>query len=92
MFYNFSDIDGKVLSESGLDFTNEENHLFSPAKGNVVFASAYDGWAFRLNQFSNMYAKKLELDATLLRRTLWGEFTFSSKLKKITKWKPEEVE
>ncbi len=34
----------------------EEEQAFSPERGNVVFGSAYDGWAFRINQFAEMYA------------------------------------
>ena len=38
----------------------EEEQEFSPEKGNVAFASAYDGWAFRLCQFAEMYAGEEE--------------------------------
>lgn len=31
---------------SGLDEADDENLYFSPEQGNVIFASAYDGWAF----------------------------------------------
>lgn len=34
----------------------EEEQEFSPEKGNVAFASAYDGWAFRTSQFAELYA------------------------------------
>ncbi len=34
----------------------QEEQEFSPEKGNVVFGSAYDGWAFRTSQFAEMYA------------------------------------
>ena len=33
--------------------------MFQPQLGNVVFASAHDGWAFRPAQFAAMYAAKL---------------------------------
>ena len=32
---------------SGLDEADDEDLYFSPSQGNVVFASAVDGWAFR---------------------------------------------
>lgn len=32
---------------SGLDDVDDEHIYFSPEKGNVVFASAVDGWGFR---------------------------------------------
>lgn len=39
----------KEVSEwaSGLDDVDDEHLYFSPEKGNVVFASAVDGWGFR---------------------------------------------
>lgn len=32
---------------SGLEQSDDSNLYFSPTEGNVVFASALDGWAFR---------------------------------------------
>ena len=75
-------------ADTELDFDDEERHLFSPERGNVVFASAYDGWAFRVDQFAAMQAEKLGVKQKLLRRTIWGEFSYSAKQKKIVKWKP----
>jgi translation elongation factor EF-G len=34
----------------------EEEQAFSPERGNVAFGSAHDGWAFRIDQFAEMYA------------------------------------
>ena len=34
----------------------EEEAAFSPERGNVAVGSAYDGWAFRIDQFAEMYA------------------------------------
>lgn len=34
----------------------EDEQVFSPERGNVAFGSAYDGWAFRIDQFAEMYA------------------------------------
>lgn len=31
---------------SGLEEADDENLYFSPEQENVIFASAYDGWAF----------------------------------------------
>jgi hypothetical protein len=33
--------------------------VFQPCKGNVAFGSASDSWAFRLDQFADMYSAKL---------------------------------
>ena len=35
---------------------DDEAQELSPAKGNVAFGSAYDGWAFRIGQFAELYA------------------------------------
>jgi len=32
---------------AGLEEADDDNLYFSPEAGNVVFASAYDGWAFQ---------------------------------------------
>jgi hypothetical protein len=37
----------------------DEEDVFQPSKGNVAFGSASDGWAFRLDQFADMYSAKL---------------------------------
>ena len=37
----------------------DEEDVFQPQLGNVVFASAHDGWAFRPAQFAALYAAKL---------------------------------
>ncbi len=38
---------------------DSEADVFQPVRCNVAFGSGYDGWAFRLDQFANMYAEKL---------------------------------
>ncbi|KAI8897277.1 P-loop containing nucleoside triphosphate hydrolase protein [Globomyces pollinis-pini] len=60
-----------------------EDYYFSPEKGNVIFASAIDGWAFRTNQFAKIYATKLGVDETKLNRFLWGKFFLDPKTKRI---------
>jgi ribosome assembly protein 1 len=37
----------------------DEEDAFQPQRCNVAFGSAHDGWAFRLDQFAEMYAEKL---------------------------------
>ena len=44
---------------SGLEDADDSNLYFSPEQGNVVFCSAYDGWAFSINTFSKIYSIKL---------------------------------
>jgi elongation factor 2 len=40
------------------------------------------GWAFTLNKFSRIYAKKLGIEADKLRARLWGESYFNPASKK----------
>lgn len=69
------------LEEMGEDSVQEVQ--FSPERGNVVFASAMHGWAFDLGVFARLYAKKLGIREQLLQQTLWGEYFFHPKAKKI---------
>ena len=45
----------EAAAEAAAEAANEQV-IFSPERGNVVFGSAYDGWAFRIDQFAEMYA------------------------------------
>jgi ribosome assembly protein 1 len=60
-------------------------YYFSPERGNVAFASSIDGWAFRTEDFAAMYAQKLGVKKEVLQKTLWGDFYFNPKTKKIHK-------
>lgn len=68
----------------------DEEDMFSPSKGNVAFASAHDGWAFRPSQFAEMYAAKLGCKAAALERAMWGDYAFQPKLKRIVKIKADQ--
>lgn len=54
---------------------------FSPSAGNVVFCSAYDGWAFSIADFAKTYAERLEMSTNELEQYLWGDFYYNSKKK-----------
>ena len=58
---------------------------FAPEKGNVLFASAMHGWGFALEDFASLYATKLGMKEEVLQQTLWGEYFFHPKQKKIMK-------
>jgi len=45
--------------ESGLDDADDSELYFSPERGNVVFGSAYDSWAFDIGTFASIYSAKL---------------------------------
>ncbi|RLN61863.1 hypothetical protein BBJ29_009414 [Phytophthora kernoviae] len=74
-------LDDEAISKVTEQLENEM--LFSPANGNVIFASATDGWAFGIGYFASLYAKKLELPVRVMRQALWGEYYYNGKTKKI---------
>lgn len=53
-----------------------------PVLGNVIFASGYQGWAFSLDTFAQMYASKFKTDAARLRTKLWGDWYFDAERSK----------
>jgi len=56
-----------------------------PEKGTVAFGSGLHGWAFTLNKFARMYAKKFGVDEEKMMGRLWGDTFFDAKAKKWTK-------
>lgn len=70
-----------VCSESSggaveaVEADQDEEDVFQPSKGNVAFGSASDGWAFRLDQFADMYSAKLGAKpAALVQVSTLGPF------------------
>lgn len=63
-----------------------ESGYFSPELGNVVFASAMHGWAFRIDDFAKIFAKRFGLSERALQRTLWGD-SYQLKGKRIIRRK-----
>ena len=63
----------------------EAEWQFCPEKGNVVFASAMDGWGFQIADFARIWAKKFGTKPKLLRKFLWGNFACDLKSSKILK-------
>lgn len=76
---------------NGREEEEEEEQAFSPERGNVAFGSAYDGWAFRIDQFAELYAAKMGCNASALRRALWGDYAYSPKSKRIVKIKGDAI-
>jgi len=56
-----------------------------PEKGTVAFSAGLHGWAFTLNKFARMYAKKFGTDPVKMAKRLWGESYFNQKTKKWQK-------
>ncbi|CAI9717329.1 elongation factor-like GTPase 1 isoform X1 [Octopus vulgaris] len=70
-----------ILEEEG----DDSNIYFSPDQGNVIFASALDGWGFSISHFVDMYSEKLGISTAVLNKTLWGDYYLNSKAKRIMK-------
>ncbi|KAF9534535.1 hypothetical protein CPB83DRAFT_931762 [Crepidotus variabilis] len=62
---------------------DDEDIYFAPEKGNVIFASAIDGWGFRVGKFAQLYAQKLGMKEGNLRRCLWGDYFLDPKTKRV---------
>ncbi|KAJ3105210.1 Cytoplasmic GTPase/eEF2-like protein (ribosomal biogenesis) [Phlyctochytrium planicorne] len=88
--------DGREAADWVLEDRDDSHIYFSPETGNVIFSSAIDGWAFRyvsrifwiltrlirVDHFSAIYAAKLGVKESTLRKVLWGEFYFDPKTKR----------
>ncbi|KAG0613109.1 hypothetical protein M758_6G077800 [Ceratodon purpureus] len=75
------DGEGEVAPESIDD--DDEPDAFAPERGNVAFASAIDGCAFRIDHFADLFAAKLGANAASLKKALWGDYYYNPKTKKI---------
>ncbi|XP_061397973.1 elongation factor-like GTPase 1 [Musca vetustissima] len=75
------DISHKDNYESALEDSDDSMLYFNPAAGNVVFCSAYDGWAFSVRDFAVTYAERLEMSANDLEQVLWGDYYYNAKKK-----------
>ncbi|GJJ15740.1 hypothetical protein Clacol_010018 [Clathrus columnatus] len=62
---------------------DDEDIYFAPERGNVIFASAIDGWGFRIGKFAQLFAKKLGMKEANLRKALWGDFYLDPKTKRV---------
>ena len=74
--------DASAELEALLDDDDDED-MFSPERGNVAFASAYDGWAFTIDQFADMYAAKMGASRRALLKGLWGDRYYHPKTRRI---------
>ncbi|TFK74756.1 P-loop containing nucleoside triphosphate hydrolase protein [Pluteus cervinus] len=62
---------------------DDEDIYFAPERGNVIFASAIDGWGFRVGKFAQLYSAKLGMKEANLRRVLWGDYYLDPKSKRV---------
>lgn len=69
--------------QRGDEAPEDDELYFDPPRGNVIFASAIDQWAFRLERFSTMYAQKLGIKEQQIRGFLWGHYYLDPKTKRV---------
>lgn len=82
---------GDAAEEEPFEERDDSELYFDPAVGNVLFASAIDGWAFRLSRFAELYASKLGFSANNLNKVLWGEWYLDPKSKRVLSRKKMEA-
>lgn len=70
-------------AEGTYEEKEDEDLYFAPDRGNVLFASAIDGWAFRLGKFARLYGDKLGIKEGNLRKVLWGDWYLDPKTKRV---------
>lgn len=75
--------DGSVDDEIEFNEQDDEDLYFAPERGNVIFASALDGWGFRTSKFAQLYAAKLGIKEAKLKSVLWGDFYLDPKAKRV---------
>ncbi|PIA19245.1 P-loop containing nucleoside triphosphate hydrolase protein [Coemansia reversa NRRL 1564] len=71
------------MSEWYLEEKDDSQIYFSPEQGNVLFGSAIDGWAFRVNHFAQIFAEKLGVPSPAkLQPLMWGDYFIDPKNKR----------
>lgn len=86
MYQNFS----RAIESANViisTYTDEKmgNMMVEPSKGTVSFGSGLHGWAFTIEQFARIYAKRFGADKQTMMDRLWGEWFFNPETKKFTK-------
>lgn len=59
---------GEYDWSDGLEDADDSNLYFTPETGNVIFASAMDGWGFGVKEFAKMYSEKLGFKEEVMRK------------------------
>jgi ribosome assembly protein 1 len=73
------------VAEHLLQFDDEKEAqwTYHPSKGNVVFCSAVHGWGFSIQSFAKFVSKKIGASEKVLQKTLWGDYCYNVKQKKV---------
>lgn len=85
MYQNFV----RVIENANVIMATYQDELMGdltvyPEKGTVAFSAGLQGWAFTLNKFGRMYAKKFGVDKIKMAQRLWGDSYFDPESKKWT--------
>lgn len=80
-----------TLDESVTKAVANESGFFSPELGNVAFASAIHGWAFRISDFAKIFSKRFGISERVLQRTLWGDYYLQLKARRIVRRKASDT-
>ncbi|KAL5964746.1 Elongation factor-like GTPase 1 [Taenia solium] len=70
--------EGTYTWSTGLEATDDSHVYFSPDRANVLFTSAVDGWGFRISDFADFWAERMNLPKKGLLKALWGDYYFTS--------------
>jgi len=87
---NISNSSDKEKKGDDIIDEKEKNFYFSPNKGNVIFASAADNWAFTIDTFVDIFAKKYGTKREIMQKVLWGDYYLDKKTKKFCSSPPSE--
>ena len=91
---NGDEDDGKEQGENNEEEEEEEEQqdAFDPARGNVAFASAQDGWAFTTSELAATCARRLGVSSDsnspafkALQKASWGAWCLDAKAKRVVK-------
>ncbi|XP_076068957.1 elongation factor-like GTPase 1 isoform X2 [Oratosquilla oratoria] len=68
-----------IFADWGIEDIDDSNLYFTPERGNVIFASAYDGWGFGIRHFASQFGSKLGMNKVVLNKTMFGDFYITNK-------------
>ena len=87
---SIGDKDKEGKEKSDIIEEKEKDFYFSPNKGNVIFASATDNWAFTIDNFVDIFANKYKIKREVMQKVLWGDYYLDKKTKKFCPEPPNE--
>lgn len=91
-FSNASETETAAGTEKSDAQRIQEEWTFSPERGNVLFASAYDCWGTNVMKFVNIWAKKWAggINKGALLKYIFDDYCYNPKTKKLVKYSPSD--